>query len=110
VRIFASTPTGDYGSAVAGYSTHPSGAPAGGAAPRSVVDSDPHPVAVPSGCSSPCKGGNHNSATSSSVPAAGGSARLPSATAATKGTQPVAGSEGTLGGGRLRLRCKGMRR
>jgi hypothetical protein len=35
--------------------------------------------------------------------AASGGARLPSATATTKGAQPVAGLGGSLGGGRLRL-------
>jgi hypothetical protein len=41
--------------------------------------------------------------------AAGCSVRLPSAAAATKGAQADAGSGGSLGGGRLRLRCRGMR-
>jgi hypothetical protein len=31
-------------------------------------------------------------------------------TTTTKGAQPVTGSRGSLGGGRLRLRCRGMRR
>jgi hypothetical protein len=96
-------------SAVAGCSTRPPGAPAGGSATRSAADSAPHTVAVPSGCSSPLKGGDHVSATSGGVAIAGGSARLPSATATTKGAQADAGSEGSHGGGRLRLRCRGMR-
>jgi hypothetical protein len=37
------------------------------------------------------------------------STRLPSATTATKGTQAYEGSGDSLGGGRLRLRCRGMR-
>jgi hypothetical protein len=40
--------------------------------------------------------------------AAGCSTQLPSVTAATKGAQVKSGSGGSLGGGRLRLRCKGM--
>jgi hypothetical protein len=48
-------------------------------------------------------------ATSGGIAAAGGGARLPSTTTATKGAQADAGSGGSLGGGRLRLRCKGMR-
>jgi hypothetical protein len=40
--------------------------------------------------------GDHSSATSGSVAAAGGSARLPSATATTKGARPVAGSGAAL--------------
>jgi hypothetical protein len=86
-----------------GCSTRPPGAPAGGAVTRSAADSASHPVAVPSGCSSPCKGSDHGSATSGGVAAASGGARLPSATATTKGAQPVAGLGGSLGGGRLRL-------
>jgi hypothetical protein len=53
----------------------PLGAPAGGAATRSATDSAPHPVAVPSCCSSPCKGGGHDNATSDGVAAAGGGVR-----------------------------------
>jgi hypothetical protein len=45
----------------------------------------PRTVAVPSGCSSPRKGGDHGSTTSGDVVTAGGDTRLPSATAATKG-------------------------
>jgi hypothetical protein len=66
-------PTGVCGSAVAGCSTRPSGAPAGGAATRSAANSALHPAAVPSGCSSPHKAGDHDSATSGGVAAAGGS-------------------------------------
>jgi hypothetical protein len=101
--------TGVRGSAVAGCSTWPPGAPAGGTTTRFVADSSPHPVAVPSGCSSPRIGGDHDSATSGGVAAAGGGAWLPSTMAATKGAQADAGSGGSLGGGRLCLRCRGMR-
>jgi hypothetical protein len=101
--------TGVRGSAAAGCSTRPPGALADGAATRSAADSAPHPVAVPLGCSSPRKGDDHGSATSGDVATAGGDARLLSATAATKGTRADAGSGGSLGGGRLHLRCREMR-
>jgi hypothetical protein len=99
---------GVHGSSAVGCSTRPPSAPAGGEVTRSAADSAPHPVVGPSGCSSPCKGSNHCSATSGGVAAAGGGARLPSAMAGTKGAQVDAGSGGSLGGGRLRLRCRGM--
>jgi hypothetical protein len=78
-------------------------------ASRYAANSALHPVVVPSGCSSPHKGGDPDSATSGGVATAGGGARLPSTTTATKGAQADARSGGSLGGGRLRLRYKGMR-
>jgi hypothetical protein len=69
----------------------------------------PRTVAVPSGCSSPRKGGDHGSTTSGDVVTAGGDTRLPSATAATKGHTRRCGIGGSLRGGRLHLRCRGMR-
>jgi hypothetical protein len=65
----------------------PPSAPAGGAATRYADVSAPHPIAVPSGCLSPRKGGDHGSATSGGVAAVGCGAQLPSMTTATKGAQ-----------------------
>jgi hypothetical protein len=102
-------PTGVRGSAAGGCSTRPPGTPAGVAVTRSAADSAPYLVAVPSCCSLPCKGSDHGNATSGGVAAARGGVRLLSATVTTKGAQPVAGSGGSLGGGHLRLQCRGMR-
>jgi hypothetical protein len=65
------------------------------------TNSSLHLVAVPLGCSSPHKGGDHDSATSGGVAAAGSGPRLPSATVATKDAQDDAGSGGSLCSGHL---------
>jgi hypothetical protein len=62
------------GDATTRCDTRPPSVSVGGAATRSAANSAPHPVAVPSGCSSPHKGGGHSSSTSSGVVAPGGSA------------------------------------
>jgi hypothetical protein len=62
------------GGATTSCDARPPSAPVGGATTRSTANSDPYPVAVPAGCSSPHKGGGHSSVTSSGVAAPSGSA------------------------------------